>query len=70
MENQIQELHNLRYKLLESGYNLQQQLTQVDGQLREVTAQINKLLQEQQTPKPEPVEAVPGSRQERLGGNV
>lgn len=58
MENQIQELHNLRYKLLESGYNLQQQLNQVDGQLREVTAQINKLLQEQQTAQPEVKEEV------------
>lgn len=51
--DQIQELHNLRYKLLEAGYSLQQQLTQVDAQLREVTMQINKLLQEQQTTKPE-----------------
>ena len=80
----INNLHQTRYQILETAYTLQQQAAQLQqqladnaalqrnlaGQLQEVTAQINKLLQEQQTPKPEPVEAVPGSRQERLGGNV
>lgn len=49
--NNIQELHQARYRLLEVGYNLQQQLTQVDSQLREVTAQINQLAQKEQAEK-------------------
>lgn len=78
----INNLHQTRYQILETAYTLQQQAASLQqqisdnaalqrnlaGQLQEVTAQINQAMQ------PAPVEPAPapepGSRQERLGGNV
>lgn len=78
----INNLHQTRYQLFETAYTLQQQAAQLQqqlsdnaalqrnlaGQLQDVTAQINQAMQ---APAPELAPAPePGSRQERLGGNV